>query len=74
MSSFDPLLEYHTRNLHTCSLNPPYSYITRLLKALISNNSNVGQSWSKWNWYLLRVGQNGTDICLKFQVKVGKLW
>ena len=37
------------------------------------NNSNVGQSWSKWNWYLLKVGQNGTDICLKFKVKVGKL-
>jgi hypothetical protein len=23
---------------------------------------------------LVKVGQNGTDICLKFKVKVGKLW
>jgi hypothetical protein len=30
------------------------------------NNLNVGQSWSKWNWYSLKVGQNGSDICLKF--------
>jgi hypothetical protein len=36
------------------------------------SNSNVGQSWSKWNWYLLKVGQNGTDICLKLNVTVGK--
>jgi hypothetical protein len=27
------------------------------------------KSWSKWNWYLLKVGQNGTDICLKLKVK-----
>jgi hypothetical protein len=38
------------------------------------NNSNVGQSWSKWNWYLPKVGQNGTDICLKLKVKLGKIW
>jgi hypothetical protein len=38
------------------------------------NNSNIGQSWSKWNWYLPKVGQNGTDICLKLKVKLGKIW
>ena len=31
------------------------------------NNSNVGQSWSKWNWYLLKVGQNGTDVVTNWQ-------
>jgi hypothetical protein len=38
------------------------------------NNSNVGQSLSKWKWYLPKVGQNGTDICLKLKVKLGKIW
>jgi hypothetical protein len=38
------------------------------------NNSNVGQRWSKWNWYLPKVGQNRTDICLKLKVKLGKIW
>ena len=38
------------------------------------NNPNIGQSWSKWNWYLPEVGQNGTDICLKLKVKLGKIW
>jgi hypothetical protein len=26
------------------------------------------------NWYLPKVGQNGTDICLKLKVKLGKMW
>jgi hypothetical protein len=38
------------------------------------NNSNVGQSLSKWNWYLPKVGQKGTDICLKLKAKLGKIW
>jgi hypothetical protein len=35
------------------------------------NNSNIGQSWSK---YLPKVGQNGTDIRLKLKKKLVKVW
>jgi hypothetical protein len=47
----------------------PPPCLTHLIATVCGHNVCL---FSPWNWYLLKVGQNRTDICLKFKVKVGK--
>ena len=66
--------ESHWENLievWTCDLRGSYVAIGGVWHPPPPNNSNIGQSWSK---YLPKVGQNGTDICLKLKKKLVKVW
>jgi hypothetical protein len=38
------------------------------------NNSNVGQSWSKWNWYLLKIeGKTRKNLVKAWDIRWSKL-